>query len=709
MTNNKLMLVHALALTMLLISGSLYAKNIAYIHGDVSADGRIPSGNQAPYDQMLISDSGRTGLSQFKALVESQGHTISQHYDARTSLTRNFLNRFDVVIFGLHQKRWSNAEKNALDSWLRDGGGMLIYSDSASGGRFNIVGSQNNVGQRTVNNIIARYGMQVTVDQAHGVKAVRPGPSNNHPVVAGRQVLEGEGVSPIAVDRSAGVRIIIPYENNGTYRVSGALTLPHRQGITINNPLYASLALKPLGQGNLMVMFDRQPMWNAGPGSSINKRNNREILRRMVNFLASGDNQTPPPPPAADLEVQARAETLVTVSGTATLDGSIVKGSSSSNRWRKVSGPGTVNFASATSVDTTATFSQAGVYTLEFRAENSAGNAAKNVTINVVSDSAIVHAINAGGGQETSNTGLIYSADAFFSGGHIDNFSGAAVSGTKDDEVYNHARSQHSAYRLPVPNGDYLVLLQLSETFFTARNRRVFDVSIESRLLIDDLDLFATAPGKHSAYDVLLDTSVDDGMLDITFSASRNNALVNGIVVIAKNNQGTPNPPVDPAPEPQPEPQPEPEGIAIPGTIEAENYNEGGQGVGYFDRSTRNLGRAFRNDAVDIQPASEGGFNVGWIQSGEWLAYTVTVTQSGMYDFRARVATRQRSNKSLHIEIDGTDVTGPITFNTNGAGWQAWRNANLQNVFLEAGTHELRIVMDSDSFNLNYLEITPSN
>jgi len=525
-------------------ASSASAEQIAYIYGDVAANGNIPSGSQAPYDQMLITDEGATGLSQFRSLVESQGHNISQYYDANTELTSNFLNQFDVVIFGLHQKRWSAAEKNALDVWIRGGGGMLTYSDSASGGRFNLVGAQNPVGQRTVNNLISQYGMQVTVDQAHGVKAVRPGPDNNHPIVEGRLIIEGEGVSPVAVDRNAGVQILIPYEDQD--RVSGALTLPHRQNITINNPLFATLALRPLDQGNIIVMFDRQPMWNAGPGSSINRRDNREILTRTINFLASDTNQTPPPEPG--LEVSARAEMVVTESGTATLDGTLDSGNANSFAWRKVSGPGSANFTSASEIDTTVTFSEPGLYVLELRAQNNSTSAVAEVPINVVPNANIIYAINAGGGQETSVTGLNYSADAFFTGGNIDNFSGASVAGTQDDEIYNHGRSQHSAYRLPVENGDYLVLLQLSETFFTQANRRVFDVSIEGALLIDDLDLFATAPGRHTAYDLLLDTTVSDGVLDITFSASVNNSLLNALVVIAKGNRNTPP---DPGPEVQ--------------------------------------------------------------------------------------------------------------------------------------------------------------
>lgn len=90
------------------------SKNVAYIHGDVAADGAIPSGTAAPYDPMLLTDTGDKGLSQFKALVEDQGYAVSQHYDQATTLDTSFLEPLDVIVFGLHQKTWSAAEKVTL-------------------------------------------------------------------------------------------------------------------------------------------------------------------------------------------------------------------------------------------------------------------------------------------------------------------------------------------------------------------------------------------------------------------------------------------------------------------------------------------------------------------------------------------------------------------------------------------------------------------
>ena len=65
--------------------------------------------------------------------------------------------------------------------------------------------------------------------------------------------------------------------------------------------------------------------------------------------------------------------------------------------------------------------------------------------------------------------------------------------------------------------------------------------------------------------------------------------------------------------------------------IEAENYDVGGEGVGYHDTTPGNQGGAYRAEDVDVRASSGGGFVVGWIAAGEWLAYTVDVPVAGVY------------------------------------------------------------------------------
>src|SRR3954447_25556980 len=67
--------------------------------------------------------------------------------------------------------------------------------------------------------------------------------------------------------------------------------------------------------------------------------------------------------------------------------------------------------------------------------------------------------------------------------------------------------------------------------------------------------------------------------------------------------------------------------IPVPGRIEAENYDTSGPSVSYFDLTPGNSGGVYRTDDVDIEATQDsgGGYDVGWISSGEWLNYTLNV------------------------------------------------------------------------------------
>ena len=146
----------------------------------------------------------------------------------------------------------------------------------------------------------------------------------------------------------------------------------------------------------------------------------------------------------------------------------------------------------------------------------------------------------------------------------------------------------------------------------------------------------------------------------------------------------------------------------IPGRIEAEEYDLGGEGLGYHEANTNgNEGKSpFRNDEVDIEETGDdhGDYNVGYILSGEWLQYSVEVLSSGVYDLNLRMAA-DGAGKTLHVEMDGVDVTGPIQVPNTG-GWQVWETVTVRDVNLTAGEHVMRIVFGSDYMNLNYVEFT---
>jgi hypothetical protein len=135
--------------------------------------------------------------------------------------------------------------------------------------------------------------------------------------------------------------------------------------------------------------------------------------------------------------------------------------------------------------------------------------------------------------------------------------------------------------------------------------------------------------------------------------------------------------------------------------VQAEDY------ISFFDKSSGNTGGAFRSDDVDIQATTDvgGGYNVGWIQQGEWLTYDVNIPEAGTYDIVARVASAQSGTRSLKVSVGGESET--LSFGGTG-GWQNWTDVTAQGVNLSAGSQQLRLDMLSNSFNVNYIDIVPS-
>ena len=144
----------------------------------------------------------------------------------------------------------------------------------------------------------------------------------------------------------------------------------------------------------------------------------------------------------------------------------------------------------------------------------------------------------------------------------------------------------------------------------------------------------------------------------------------------------------------------------IPGVIEAEDFDLGGQGVSYNDCDPVNNGGEYRESGVDIEVASEGGFNIAYMCEGEWLEYTVDVEAAGEYELTTRVASLATGG-GFRIERDGVDLTGTIFFLPTG-GWQQWQDVTAT-INLEAGEQVLRFVnmgaFDTE-YNLNKFTIT---
>jgi hypothetical protein len=144
---------------------------------------------------------------------------------------------------------------------------------------------------------------------------------------------------------------------------------------------------------------------------------------------------------------------------------------------------------------------------------------------------------------------------------------------------------------------------------------------------------------------------------------------------------------------------------AVPGVVQAENYDTGGQGVGYSVNSVNGSANGYRTDGVDLESTSDtgGGYNVGWTSGGQWFRYTVNVASAGSYTLSLRVAAPSAVTGALHLaNASGTNLTGNVNLPATG-GWQTWITVTAS-LTLPAGQQVLTLAEDTGGWNVNSLQ-----
>lgn len=155
--------------------------------------------------------------------------------------------------------------------------------------------------------------------------------------------------------------------------------------------------------------------------------------------------------------------------------------------------------------------------------------------------------------------------------------------------------------------------------------------------------------------------------------------------------------------------------VMVPGTIEAKNYDEGGEGIAYHDVDANNAGLIYRPDeGVDLS-GDGGSTHVYWIVASEWIEYTFEVEEEGNYAIKPYFATVPGFG-NFKLLIDNEDVSGKIRVTGTGSfiNFQAFE---VNPVALEAGTHIMRFEFDTDFdsekknwlFSFNKVDVEKSN
>jgi hypothetical protein len=149
---------------------------------------------------------------------------------------------------------------------------------------------------------------------------------------------------------------------------------------------------------------------------------------------------------------------------------------------------------------------------------------------------------------------------------------------------------------------------------------------------------------------------------------------------------------------------PYPEGLAhtIPGRLEFEDYDFGGQGISYFDTTDQNAYGNYRSDDVDILPSDDidEGFAVYAVAS-EWLEYTCDILP-GTYTVTVRSSSSQ-ATQSLTLSLDDQTLA-TFTLPATG-GFNNWQETTIAGITIPGGSDRtLGFNLDESTAMLNYVD-----
>ncbi len=139
----------------------------------------------------------------------------------------------------------------------------------------------------------------------------------------------------------------------------------------------------------------------------------------------------------------------------------------------------------------------------------------------------------------------------------------------------------------------------------------------------------------------------------------------------------------------------------IPGTIEAENYDFGGQGVSFNDNNVKDGDQNLRpNDKVDLGGGPNGATVVGWFEAGEWLEYTVNV-QSGNYTINLIASSGIPTPTDLTLSFNDS-IVATIKVNTTN-DWNIYNTFSVKNINLKPQTNSVLRITSGGGFNVDKL------
>ncbi|MEM8739374.1 MAG: hypothetical protein AAGG38_13005 [Planctomycetota bacterium] len=219
----------------------------------------------------LEAGAPTTGQTTGAALSLDGSFTVSDRLGVTPAVSRSLAD-YDAVIFGSNNAVYGNPQIDALESYVRGGGGVLFISDANFGSGWS---DASNSDQQ----FLDRFGLVVNQDRGTYVlssaEAGGGAPADytqgDHPILSGVNAFDGEGVTPFQIGTlTEGVtaEILVQAEGN-TSDNTGTDARGDARPVTMND---AALLVAEADLGRIAGHFDRNTFFNQnGAGTFLNR------------------------------------------------------------------------------------------------------------------------------------------------------------------------------------------------------------------------------------------------------------------------------------------------------------------------------------------------------------------------------------------------------------------------------------------------------
>jgi len=280
------------------------ARRVLFIRGADRSGGFLEANSDAGRTEQLAdiqnaSTANRNhGWKQLADLLRGEGFTVEQMTETvepgNTSgqsegrpvpFDTMELDRYRVIVFGSNNARYTPAQVDAVDAYVRGGGGAIFISDANFGSDWADASDSDQP-------FLDRFGL--TVNQDRGTYSLTRDDGEfrdpDHPILAGVDRFDGEGVTPITVNENlpAGVDVTILARAEGQVRRNQPPFGNRNAGpSTPAGPNDAALLAATVGLGRIVGHFDRNTFFNTnGAGTDLTRFDNAQLAANLFEWAA---------------------------------------------------------------------------------------------------------------------------------------------------------------------------------------------------------------------------------------------------------------------------------------------------------------------------------------------------------------------------------------------------------------------------------------